>query len=402
MLTLSVGAILLLTLFPVYGGNTPNTVWCLICGDRGAADAINNVLLFLPLGFSAAQLTRRRRPIILGAALLSACVEAAQLVIPGRDTNPSDFLYNTLGAAAGIAAAALLARCVAAAPRAAARASLVAACCAALVVAATGWLLGPAFPSGWYFGQWTADLRHLERYEGRLLEASVGDEPLGSGLIRTDLVREHFTRGEPLRLLVVAGPAPRRLAPIFSVFDGYQRRILLLGADGPDLVFEARTRAGAARMDEPSSRIPGALAAVAPGDTLRLGVSRESGRYCVSVSAEAHCFPLPGPVAGWRVLYGLEGADPAFRRGVDLLWAALLVLPVGLCLRRRRESAVAMVVVVLALLALPHLVGLRPAGAMELAAAALGVGWGVAWAGLRRRAAAAPAPGGGVEPYPQV
>jgi glycopeptide antibiotics resistance protein len=73
-------------------------------------DMINNVLLFLPFGFlvplafperfggnSANHLVRTA-----GAGLgLSACIEAAQLLLPGRSTTINDILMNGLGAIVG-------------------------------------------------------------------------------------------------------------------------------------------------------------------------------------------------------------------------------------------------------------------------------------------------------------
>ncbi|MEI8165061.1 MAG: VanZ family protein [Chloroflexales bacterium] len=62
------------------------------------SDIIENVILFLPLGFLY-RLTggSRRGAIILGAAL-SLGVETAQLFVPVRTTSPMDFMSNTLGA----------------------------------------------------------------------------------------------------------------------------------------------------------------------------------------------------------------------------------------------------------------------------------------------------------------
>ena len=77
-----------------------------------SGDALLNFLIYLPLGACAyyAVVERRRMRIILPVALaftLSLFVELTQVFIPGRDSELSDLLMNTLGGACGMAAAAL-------------------------------------------------------------------------------------------------------------------------------------------------------------------------------------------------------------------------------------------------------------------------------------------------------
>jgi hypothetical protein len=88
------------TLFPA-GIEHTEFFACIVCGTRGWADALANVLLFAPLG--AALVAARRtgaRPIAYGCAL-SCAVELAQTVIPGRDPSFGDVCFNTLGTAMG-------------------------------------------------------------------------------------------------------------------------------------------------------------------------------------------------------------------------------------------------------------------------------------------------------------
>ena len=58
------GLILLLTLLPGPEITGPPedlpSAFCLVCGGRGGADGILNVLLFLPLGFALMAATGRR------------------------------------------------------------------------------------------------------------------------------------------------------------------------------------------------------------------------------------------------------------------------------------------------------------------------------------------------------
>ncbi|MGZ4333355.1 MAG: VanZ family protein [Gaiellaceae bacterium] len=68
-------------------------------------DILGNVLLFMPFGVAMAFATRvgLRRTVAAGA-VLSAAIEIAQLVIPGRWTSVDDFILNTFGAAVGYVA----------------------------------------------------------------------------------------------------------------------------------------------------------------------------------------------------------------------------------------------------------------------------------------------------------
>lgn len=68
-------------------------------------DMVGNVLLYLPLGWSAARVWNARRAgtlIVGGAAGLSATVEWLQIWSHGRFPTTTDLLMNTLGAAAGV------------------------------------------------------------------------------------------------------------------------------------------------------------------------------------------------------------------------------------------------------------------------------------------------------------
>jgi hypothetical protein len=100
-----VAAILLLTLWPL-----PEQSWqaarsplsCLVCGDQGTQDVIQNVLMLLPLGLVLGLGGVRPRIAALIAFLLSLAVETLQYtVVPGRDASLSDVITNTAGAALG-------------------------------------------------------------------------------------------------------------------------------------------------------------------------------------------------------------------------------------------------------------------------------------------------------------
>ena len=76
-------------------------VWCVLCDEGSAADAIGNTVLFLPFGFVLALAGSRSSRTVPLAVLFSIGVELSQFVIPGRDPNLGDVLFNSAGATLG-------------------------------------------------------------------------------------------------------------------------------------------------------------------------------------------------------------------------------------------------------------------------------------------------------------
>ncbi|HSU13302.1 VanZ family protein [Longimicrobium sp.] len=136
-------AVLVAVLAPQPGRDYPIT-WCLACGERAGSDAVRNLLLFVPLGMVAAGWLRPAALAAAACAALSLGVEAAQVWIPGRDPALSDFLFNSLGAAAGVALARSRSVWLRPSRRGAGRLVLGWAALVWAAVAATGWLLAPA------------------------------------------------------------------------------------------------------------------------------------------------------------------------------------------------------------------------------------------------------------------
>src|SRR3954471_7762674 len=75
--------------------------FCMLCGGRGTADLLLNVVLFMPLGVALAPRGHSRNRIFLLALLLSTAIELIQFFIPGRDPSVSDVVANTCGAVLG-------------------------------------------------------------------------------------------------------------------------------------------------------------------------------------------------------------------------------------------------------------------------------------------------------------
>ncbi|UCC25134.1 MAG: VanZ family protein [Gemmatimonadales bacterium] len=334
------GAVAVITLSP----GPPPRPWteeiptlCLFCGGRGAADAILNVVLFLPLGVLLGH-WRGVAAAVLGGALASGAIETTQFFLPGRNPAMGDIVWNATGAAVGALAGMGLRRWLWKEPPRVAKVLAVA--LPALYLGLAGWMAHPAGTESRYYGQWTADLGFMDHYRGELLAAEIDGVPVPSGPYGLDDPVPDVEREFRLEATVVKGPAPRRIAPVVSVYDGTQQEILVLGAQGDDLIWRLRDRAKALGFDFREVRVPGALGSVSVGDTVEIRASRVGGSLCLGVAETSWCDLGFAPSRTWSYLMNLEGASPAFRALLDTAWMATLFFLVGLLGGSTRSTAV--------------------------------------------------------------
>ncbi len=320
------GVILLLTLMPgpeiTGSAEDVTSIFCLICGERGGADGILNVLLFFPLGFAMMAATGNARVVALSAAL-SILIEVLQGVIPGRYPALGDVVYNTVGGAAGIGCAVIAKQLLWPSRRLAGALTVGAGAASAGLFFVAAVLLAPSFPDTVYYGQWTADLHYMEAYEGEVLEASLGSMFLGSARTSNpELAVELLRSGAALNATAVAGPAPPALAPIVSIFDGSQTEIVVLGADATDLVLRIRYRANDFRLDRPDLRVRHAFAATRPGDTINLRAENTSEGYSLWLDEHRYAPLRHTPGEGWSLLLHPEHTAPWLDATLNLAWVA--------------------------------------------------------------------------------
>jgi len=309
---------------------------CLVCGTRGTADALLNVVLFVPLGVV---LGGSRHALLAAAALgltASLGIELTQIGIAGRDASVSDLLWNTAGAVAGVAVHRGVARRVHRRLRGGAALWGLA---VAAGLAAAGVLQTPLPTDDDYWGQWTPDLGSMPQYEGEVLEATLNGVAMPLGRLRRPRPHvETLSGGWSLSGSVVVGSAPARVSPILSIYDGHQREILLLGAHRDDLVFRQRTLAQKLRFDAPDHRIVDAFSGLSVGDTVSLGATAGDEGVCIGVGGRWRCAVGLPPGRTWGLLLYAEGPPEWFREIVDFGWLALLFLPAGLLAADRREA----------------------------------------------------------------
>ncbi|MGH7607378.1 MAG: VanZ family protein, partial [Gemmatimonadales bacterium] len=377
-LALALLGILIATLWPFSGSPAAQWLGCLACGARGTADLLLNVILFLPFGAALARAGQRVGRSSAAAALLSLIIEVAQLYIPGRDTSLGDVAANTLGGTLGAILALTAAAWLFPPPGRARRWSRGAAACAAGLCGLTGLLLAPAFPASRYHGLWTPWLARLERYEGRVLSATLAERPIRPGPLDSPGVRALLEAEHGFRLHVraEAGAPPAGLAPLFAIYDDARREILLLGVDHHDIVVRVRTRAAAVRLDQPDVRVRDALLGIDPGDSLDLTVMRTRSAFQVSLNATTERLGFTVG-SGWSLVLYPEGTPGWLRAALNALWTGLLFAPAGWWLRTRGDGLVALAAIAAGLLAAPALTPLIATPAREWAGAVLGLIAGV-------------------------
>lgn len=373
-------AILIATLTPNFAPTAlSDPRFCILCGERGAADFLSNVVLFAPLGAVLALRGRRLLPTLAAGGGLSLFVELAQFsFVPGRDANPGDLLANTLGAGFGwLVLVGLWIRL----PRVSAGLrgfAGVAAALAALVVAIGGVMLfRPAVPDGALYLQWTAQFGNMTHYEGRVLSTHIGGRPFeGPGRFADPRgIAEYLARGGSLQADVLAGPAPVGLAPIVSIFDDAQREVWLLGADGDAVALRRRTRGRELRLDAPELRFD-APSLARPGARVRLEIAADGTGGCLRVDGRRTCRRGPGAGDTWSLLRGTSWWDSAAGAAVGAAWMLVLFLPAGALVRNGRMRIALAGVCCGVLAVLPPLLGMPATRPVAIIAAAMGIGAG--------------------------
>jgi VanZ family protein len=334
--------VLFLTLSPQPASEGNDHAGCFWCGHFALADAILNLLLFLPIGFLLA-LRHKASTFRTWASLtaLAVAIELAQLFLPGRFATLSDVLMNSAGAAIGIGLARLWRRGPALRITESGRLTIVAGAAAASVTLVSTLLLSTSLPESMWFGQWTPDLGHYEQYQGEVLDARIGEIPIqGRRLDDSPSVRTGLHDEDPLVISFVAGPVPLGLAPVFSIYDGMEREILVLGARDRDLVFRLRRRASDWRLRSPEAVYPNT--GPADGDTALVRMVVHDRSICMEIP-DSDCVPLAAPGRGWSLLLGSAPGAQA-EHVADFVWLGLLFIPIGYWLRRNRTSALGLAI----------------------------------------------------------
>jgi hypothetical protein len=379
LLAASVTLIAAVTLTPTEADGWYNPPTCLICGGRAVADAIVNVLLFIPFGIALSshpRLSGRRYAL---AFLLSPLIEITQFFIEGRDANVGDVLFNTAGLAFGLIIARQLPFWLGSTQQVAARLSLLAAGCTVGVLIGTGFLLTPTFPAASYVAQHKPAYGGVERYRAEVRSVRLGQQSLPDGTIVDRRLAQDFLHGGTSLHLQADRAAPsKRLSGLFAVSDVHMYEIFLVGFRGQDLVLRYRTQSRRLRLDSPDVVWHGALNSTDVGERFDALFAREAEGFCMSIADARRCHLGHSIGSGWSFFVDLKRLPPSFSGLLNCLWVAALLIPVGYWSRLNKESLVAIGIVACAMILVPPVTFLIPSRAVEFLGAALGLVTGIA------------------------
>lgn len=376
--------VLVVTLAPAGDDAVKDT--CALCGPVGA-DVILNTLLFVPLGAFLVLAGWGPWTTVVAGLVLSVGVEGIQAAVPGRFTSGLDIVFNTAGTGLGV----LFARYGGAWLQASGARGRVPALLSGVgivaVVASTAWLLTPDPPPSVYYGQWTPDLGHLERYEGRVVTARIAGKAVPPERLEEEspALRRLIRERAAVEVSLVAGPPTDGIAPVFSLYDEDQREVFLLGTDRDDVVVRYATRGSRLGFRTPAHRLEGGARSLMPGSVVDLWVAGDGDRgLCIRAESTERCGIGFSAGSGWALLLPESWSRPFSPRTLDAAWLALLGFPIGLWGRRTRYGLAGWMLGVGAVLGAP-LMGMQVTAATGPVALTAGVLAG-AWAGVGLRA----------------
>jgi len=351
-------------------------------GEAALAEAIQNLLLFIPLGMALAwKGFRPLRAIAIGAGL-SFTVEFIQQWLPGRDPSTGDILCNTISTAIGGGLVWNARRWLFVQPRRAAWQALATALAAAAVWLGSGALLRPIFPPPPYHDVWTPDFNYWGQYRGKVLSASLGSVPLSQGMIP-----ETAFGNAPLRITAIAPPRPPgRTSPLVAILDRGDTKVLLVAVDRTDLVMLYHMRAVDLTFEHPDLRWRHALTRIAPGDTFTVQAWRGERGACLNLNSARRCGLGYTIGDGWKLIFFPEEFSAWALALVNALWLGGWLLGVGYWGGRAGRNPLiyaSLGVAIVGLLLVPSIAGLKATPVIEWIGAIGGMTVGY-WAAVRR------------------
>ncbi|HEX7123259.1 MAG TPA: VanZ family protein, partial [Gemmatimonadaceae bacterium] len=352
MLGLSVGtlalvAILAATLTPSDVQLPPSGPWCLICGDHGTIDVLQNVILFLPIGAAAFWLGVPLPRAIAMALVLTVAIEVLQYnVIPGRDGSLSDVLTNTAGSALGFGLAASQLRFLRPSSQSARWQFGAALVSWVLLMTATVAAFQPHTPKGPY-AVVTPPPPATAGASPVVTSVEINGEPLPIGQLRPlpQLARWLATSPSEVRMTVLVGTLPDSVERIARLTTSAQNIAAFELSQSAFSCFR-RMWATTFRVRTPSFVLPGPFRN-ASGEPIehRFACTRDDGSVALrheseGKAAEASVRLTPG--LGWALLIPTRLAPRAAIRWPNVLWLVALSLLVGFygaCSAPTRSSA---------------------------------------------------------------
>jgi hypothetical protein len=358
-------------------------LWCLVCGDHGGVDVINNILLFIPFALGLRLGGVPRRTVLLVGAASSLTIELLQLtLIAGRDASLSDVLTNSLGTGVG----ALLADYRDTLLHPTKQAARVLAASAAVLWLSlqglTSVLLRPWLPDGPLRSEWHPDSPGRVPFTGQIVSAEVAGLPAPDGEVPAqDQLPKRLAAGMLAVELRITSTAPQSKWSSVYQLVGRQGTLLLVEAFRGHLIFQPPSRAQALRLRSPRLLIADALSRRVSEIRLVAG-ERHDTLWGQSAPKDIRAvYPLT-PSQSWTLVSPFAYTSARATRIITAIWIALLLVPFGNWLMRGFGAAVVFGVFGLLLISglggIPLLFGYPPAHWSEWVGGALGLSAGCA------------------------
>ena len=376
--------------------------WCIACGEFGGLDVLNNIVLFLPLGFAFALASGHRWRSVLACVVVTTFIESMQVrIVPGRDSSLSDLLANSLGGLLGVELA--LRRALLVRPRGRAATVLATAGAAAFGVVTTLTSLGlrPASIPRRLWLQWTPERASFVPFTGQLLEFKVNDVALPRSFWPPKSLRLDRMLAEPRwhATVTLETAGIRRGRSVIARIAEEYTVLVSIEQHRWDLTCEEKTRSSDFLFRSPRVALPDGLApsGLTP-NRVRFTCAREGNSLVAAMDDRQEVLRL-SPSLGWRLLDPFALALPRYL-WLGAIWLMALAFPAGYWIRcctqdqtedgaiHRDSSGAPSVAVgalaialVIGLLIVPVLAGTAPAAWWEWASAAVGAlaGWRAAW-----------------------
>jgi VanZ like protein len=383
---LCIAALTLVPLPEQAAASTLTPLWCLVCGEYGGVDVVDNILLFLPFAVGLKLTGISTRAIVLTGLLLSLGIELLQWrVITGRDASLSDVLTNTLGTWLGALIGGQRTRFLRPHRKQAMRLAAGAAAAWLAVQTATAALLQPWVPPGGLSGRWAPSDAGRPAYDGQVISAAVGGEPwpADSGQVSPGIAWKIRNGAIDVGAELTSGKRLTRWSPVLELV-GTPGAVLAVETLGKDLAFQPPLRSSGLRLGRPSLRLPGALQSPGSRVDLQAGI-RQSALWArwTTAGIRHQSSQMLSPSFGWSLFTPFRYAYGPEARFVTILWISAWLFPSGYWTagvhgRPFLSWAALGFVVILGLGLIPLLLNYRPVHWSEWLAAGLGIGAGSA------------------------
>jgi len=380
--------ILTATLIPLPGqaqAAKATQLWCLVCGDYGGVDVIDNIILFIPLAFGLRLMGLPARTVVLAGAGLSLSLELLQLtLIPGRDASLSDLLTDTLGSWIGALAGAHWPGLVRPTQTLAARLAAVGSVLWLILQGGTGFLLKPWVPVGPLWSDWSPDLAGRRPFSGRMGFASVSGIAVPEGSVqRASELHHRLARGDiRLELEIKPGAPEPHWSSIFQLSGRRRRAVLLVEALGTSLAFQAPARAQVLRLRTPRLLIEDALGGSGSPVRLLAGERDDTLWGQVGPPTNRHAMRALGASQGWMLITPFTYTPGGEAALVTAGWLAFLLGPIAYWWKRASTGVGSLAGLGLLLLTglglIPLLLGYPPVSWSEWVGGLLGASAGCA------------------------